>query len=534
MVVARHPLAAEAGVEVLEAGGNAVDAAVAASFANGVVQPVANTIGGGGHLVARLADGTVRAIDYRYAAPGRATPDMFEVGGPSPESGLFGWRGVRGQANEIGHLAAATPGSVAGLALAVDRWGRRSLAEDLAPAIRLAEDGFEMDWYGTLMQGIHLDVLSGSPHTASTFLRKGRFPFRPRIISEGDIHRQPALGRTLRVIASEGPEGFYEGEVAASVDREMRAGGGILDETDLAEYRPREAAPQKVALGDALVLGPLNMSIIVPLVRMLDLAGLRNLDARDPRRLHMVVEMLRRARADLLRAYGDEAYLEGSWEALSSADRAEVLLGTIDPRRRTDLEGADPSRGDGRGEGTVHLSAVDDEGNTVSLTETILGNWGCGVTTDTGILLNNGMVGFNPSPGHPNSIGPGKRPISYMSPVVVLGDGGTPVLSLGASGGQKIAAAVLQVLAYVVDLGMELQDAIEAPRIDLEGEAVLLDHRFPESVERDLREMGHEIIRREEGLATFEFANPGGIFVGADGVLTGGTNQYQQTAAVGI
>jgi gamma-glutamyltranspeptidase/glutathione hydrolase len=534
MVVARHPLAAAAGAEVLEAGGNAVDAAVAASFASGVVQPVANTIGGGGHIVVRPANGAPGAIDYRYMAPSRATSDMFEIGGASPESDLFGWHGVKGGANEVGALAAATPGSVAGLALAIERWGGGSLADALAPAIRLAEDGFEMDWYGSLMQGIHLDMLSSYPRTAATFLRDGGAPYRPRMIGDGDVFRQPALARTLRAIAADGPHAFYEGEVADSVEREIAAGGGILEAADLAAYRPRESTPPEVPYREALVLGPLNMSIIVPLVRMLAAADLRDLPPDDPRRLHLLVEILRRARFDLLRFYGDEEHGEHSWAELSSAERAEELISSIDRRRRTEVPGPDRTPGGGRGEGTVHLSAVDAQGTAVGLTETILGNWGCGVTTETGVLLNNGMVGFNPAPGHPNSIGAGKRPVSYMSPIVVLGADRAPALSLGASGGQKIAAAVLQVLANVLDLGMEMQDAIEAPRVDLEGEAVLLDDRFPATVEAALREMGHEVVRRAEGLATFEFANPCGIHVGQDGELAGGASQYQQTTVVGV
>lgn len=541
MVTARHPLAAEAGCEVLRQGGNAVDAAVAASFVGSVVQPVANTIGGGGLLVVRDPEASEAFIDYRYQAPIRATADMFTPVTRGPTSDLFGWSGVSGAANGVGHLAVAAPGSVAGLARAVERFGRRSLSDVMGPAIGLAEDGFEVDWYGSLMQGIHLDILTRFPITARTFLRDGRYPYRPRVLGHGDRLRQPELAAQLRRIAENGPRAFYEGEAAETLVRDVAAGGGILELPDLVGFEPREAQPRRVTFRGHTVLGPQNMAVWVQLVQILEHFDLSSLEPDAPRRLHLIAEILNRVRGDQLRYYGDLEQIDAPWSELSSTEHAAYLATSIDPTRRTDppsdriavAHGPGPAPNVEDAEHTVHISAVDERGMMASLTETILGDFGSGVTTETGVLLNNGLVGFNPEPGHPNSVGPRKRPVSFMTPLVVTRPDGSSFLALGASGGRKIAAAVVQILSLVLDHGLGLQDAVSMPRIDLEGDAILLDARFPESAGRDLASMGHRVERRSEDLSTFEFANPCGVLRDPDGTLTGGVNPFQMTSAVG-
>jgi gamma-glutamyltranspeptidase/glutathione hydrolase len=533
MVVARHPLAAQAGCETLQAGGNAVDACVAASFATSVVQPVASTIGGGGQLVVAMADGRRGAIDYRYTAPGRAHAGMFELGGPVAESDLFGYPGVRGHANEIGPRAVAVPGSIAGLTLAAEQFGVLPLSDLVEPALALATEGFEVDWYSSLMQAVHLDLLTSFPHTAATFLRDGRYPMRPRTIGPADVHRQPALGATLREIARDGRDGFYRGRSAEAIVKEVRSGGGLIEPTDLERFSPVTASPPEVELRRFAVLGPLNMAVIVPLVRMLALADLHALDPCDPRRFHLIVEMLRLARADQHESYGDENFSPSTWAALSSPTHAADRLARIDDRHRGAPVATSRRFPTARGEGTVHISAMDSAGNAASLTETVLGNWGSGVTTESGVLLNNGMVGFDPRPGRANSIAPGRRPVSFMSPLIVLDERRSPLLALGASGGRRISAAVLQVMSNVLDLGMDMQDAVAAPRVDLIDDAVLADQRLPASVIRDLEARGHRVVSRSEELCTFEFANPCGVLRTASGSLQGGVNPYQATAAVG-
>jgi gamma-glutamyltranspeptidase/glutathione hydrolase len=549
MVVARHPLSAQAGCAMLAAGGNAVDAAVAASFAGSVVQPVANTIGGGGVLVLHDPATGSFSIDYLYRAPLRATADMYALEADAAP-GLFGWSGVRDQANEIGHRAVATPGSVAGLVRAVEQFGQLSLSDVLAPAIELAHRGFEMDWYGSLMLGSHLDLLTRFPVTARTFLREGRFPYRPLMIGVGDIHRQPELAQTLQDVAKHGARGFYEGRAAEALTREMAVGGGLITAEDLRSYAPGQASTQEIRYRGYRVLGsPGNWVLYTQFFQMLGQFDLAGLAVDEPQRLHLLIEVMRRGWADRATYYGDPSFVAAPWQGLASPEYARALAGTIDPRRRSEpTHRPDPARfqaeltppagvvtaasaPEGR---TVHISAMDGAGRIASLTETILGNYGSGVTTEGGVLLNNGMMAFSPVPGHQNSIAPGKRPSSNISPLILLTADGHPFLAIGASGGRKIMGALLQIVSLVIDRGLGIQEAIAQPRVDLEGDAVVLDGRFPDTTARGLEAMGHRVVRRVEDLSTFEFGNPCGILRDASGVLHGGVNPYQMTTAVGV
>jgi len=542
MVAARHPLAAEAGREILAAGGNAVDAVVAASFAESVVQPAASTIGGGGILCARLG-GTSYGVNYLFEAPGGARPDMFPVTGEAGQA-LFGWSGVKDRLNEIGHLAAAVPGSVAGLCRAAQAHGRLGLGALLKPAIRLAQDGFEMDWYGSLMAGIHLDEIMRFPWTARLLLRDGRYPYRPAMLGPGDVHRQPELAETLRAIATDGADAFYRGAIAQSIADEMARGGGIVALADLARYRALESGLQETVYRGHRVLGhPDALMIYVEFLNILAQFDMAALAPEDPRRLHLIVEIFRRCWHDRMRFSGDRRFVDGPWEELASAAYGAAVAATIDPRRRTGLDHHPDPRGPrspapgpaSRAESrTVHISAVDRDGGIASLTETVLGNYGCLVATASGVLLNNGMMSFAPVPGHANSIAPGKRPGSNMTPLLVLDPTGRPFLALGASGGRKIITAVLQVLNLVIDHKLGIQEAVAHPRVDLEGERVIVDARLPPDVADDLRAMGHEVAVREEGLSTFEFGNALGLLIEPSGLVKGGVNPFQATAAVGV
>jgi gamma-glutamyltranspeptidase / glutathione hydrolase len=532
LVTARHPLAAEAGVGVLRRGGNALDAAAAAILATGVVQPFATTIGGGGVLTAVQPGGRAYTLDYRSEAPTAATPDMYGAAGAVP--GLIGWAGVPGRANEIGPSAAAVPGTVHGLVTAHQALGRLPWAEVLAPAIALADSGFETDWFGALMQGAYLDVLLGFAATARTFLREGRYPHRPPINGPGDLFCQPALAATLRELASGGLTAYLDGSAGPALMGEMSRLGGLISAADLAGYRPRPAAPHTVAYRAHTVLGPAHSGVYGLLFAVLDQLDLPAHDALAPPRLHLVAEAVRRCR----RIEGLHA---GDWRPALWADHpglAREVAASIDPQRRDDAwrdawwaQGSTVA--DVGQEQTAHVCAVDSDGMMVSLTETILAAYGSMVTTPAGMLMNNAMFAFVPVPGYPNSVAPGHRPQSSMSPLVVVDGTGRPVLAAGASGGRRISAAVVQVVAYVLDHGLGAQDAVAAPRLDVAGDTVLVDSRFPDGVAMALESRGHQVERVEEDLSTLHFANPAAVVLADDATMHAGVSPLHLTVAAG-
>lgn len=532
MVATRHPLAAEAGCSVLECGGNALDAAVAASLASSVVMPVANTIGGGGLLVVHDPHtGLSGTIDYRYEAPRAAYDGMYDPTPSAPDS-LFTADAALDQANEIGHRAIAVPGSVAGLIRAHQQWGRLPLAAVSSSAIRLARDGFEMDWYGTLMAAGHLEILRRYPRTASMFLRDG-LPYRPPIMGAGDLMRQPALADTLEEIVATDGASFYRGELASQVIDDLTAHGALIDADDLADYEPRESDSIALSYRGHTILGAANAALYRQLIPLLDQLELADYAPADPRRLHLLVEALRRCRAEQDTWYGDELALDhAQFRHLTSKSHAVELAASISRNRRTDPIVSRPWTA--RAECTMHVSAIDADRMAVSLTETILGNWGSGVTAPGGVLLNNGMSGFTLRPGHPNAVGGRKRPLSNMTPLIVLHPDGSLACTLGASGGPRIVGAVVQVLSHMIDHGLGIQEAIEQPRVDVHGEHVLLDARLGQDTAAELAGYGHEVLTRTETLSTFEFANPCGIAVKPDGKLHGGASPFQTTTAVGF
>lgn len=244
LVAARHPLAAEAGIDVLRRGGNALDAAVAAILATGVVQPFATTIGGGGLLTAVRPDGPPYSLDYRSQAPDGATPDVY--GATNASAGLLGWSGVPDRANEIGHRAVAVPGTVPGLITAHHALGRLPWAQVLAPAITLADGGVETDWFGALMQGTYLERLLRFPITARTFLRAGRYPYRPPMIGPGELFCQPELATTLRELADGGLAAYLNGAAGPALVDEMSRHDGLITAADLTSYQPRPTTPHAV------------------------------------------------------------------------------------------------------------------------------------------------------------------------------------------------------------------------------------------------------------------------------------------------
>lgn len=504
MVTTDAPLATRVGVRVLEDGGNAVDAAVATAFALAVVYPEAGNIGGGGFLVARMADGTTASLDFRERAPAGASADMF-----------LDEQGELTGASITGHLASGVPGAVAGLWRAHERFGRKPWAELLAPAIRLAEEGFTADERFQAVIAGEAERLARFPASAELFLPGGE------PVQAGSRWRNPDLAAVLRRIAERGPAGFYQGETAALIAAEMRRGGGLITEADLAEYEARWREPvvfdyrgHQVVSMPPPSSGGITLALIANILEGYDLAGL---GWHSPEALHLTAEAMRRAFADRNHFLGDPDYVDIPRAMLLSDDYAARQRATIARDRATRSSAVAPGLGasgasgrDEEGDHTTHFGVVDAEGNAVGLTTTVNFLYGSAVTVaGAGFVLNDEMDDFTSKPGEPNAYGlvqgvanaiePGKRMLSAMTPTVVAGPDGRVRLVTGARGGPRIITAVWQVLSNVVDHGMDVRDAVAAPRIHHQHLPDVLQYErdgLPDDVVTSLRALGHEVRPR--------------------------------------
>lgn len=490
LVASQHHAASDIGAQVLADGGNAVDAAVTAGLAIGTVEPWMSGLGGGGCMLVYVArERAAYAVDFGMRAPAALDPADYSVVA-GRDSDLFGWPAVLEDRNVMGPSSFAVPGFVAGHALALERFGTRSWAQALAPAIELAEAGFAVDWYGTLKIAGEARVLSRYPESARVFLPGGNVPAgtwggTPPRITLGK------LAQTLGQLAEAGPRDFYEGEIAEAIAGDAAALGSPLAGADLADYRasvipiePESYRGATVHAAPPLTGGP-----------------------------------------TLLRAL---ALLAGGWTpgpapaADAYAAYARCLLDAYTERLATHGDAA-------RSEScTTHLSVVDREGNLVALTQTLLSVFGSKVILPrSGILMNNGIMWFDPRPGRPNSLGPGKRPLANMCPTIVERDDGL-AFALGASGGRRIIAAILQLVSFLVDFRMSIDAAVHQPRIDVSGAAaVIADGKLPPAVLSALAR-DHELCTETHGVYPALFACPNiaardhgrGVSIGAAFVMS--------------
>jgi gamma-glutamyltranspeptidase/glutathione hydrolase len=461
MVVSQHYLASQVGMDVLWDGGNAVDAAVAAAFALAVVYPAAGNIGGGGFLVCRSPEGEVGLYDFRETAPAAATPSMFLRNGTYDKA-----------LHHDSHLAVGVPGTVAGLHMAWKERGKLSWKRLLEPAIALAREGFILsDGLARSLADV-LPDMKRHPASLAQFSRKG-IPYEV-----GDLLKQPDLARTLERIASEGPTGFYAGETARLIEKEMKAGGGLITLKDLEAYQPKRRTPLRGSYRgyDVITVAPAS-SGGVGLLEMLNLLEGYDLVSKgwgSSAYVHLVAEAMRRAFADRARWLGDPEFNpQMPVERLVSKEYARALRHTIREERASP---SSPNSFEWPAESgqTTHLSVVDEDRGAVSLTYTLEDNYGSKIVVPgAGFLLNNEMGDFNAGPGltnadglvgtEPNLAAPGKRMLSSMTPTILEKDGRL-FMVLGSPGGRKIPGAVLLTILNVVDFGMNVQDAIDAPR----------------------------------------------------------------------
>jgi gamma-glutamyltranspeptidase / glutathione hydrolase len=531
MVAAADPLAARVGVDVLRAGGNAVDAAVAVGFALAVTYPYAGNIGGGGFMVIRLADGRETTIDFRERAPSRAARDMFvdDSGHVVPER------------SQVGALAAGVPGSVAGLAYARSHYGTRPLAQLVTPAVTLARDGFEVSWQ-----------LSGSLTHSKSLLSK--FPASLRAFytadgsapQAGDRLTQSDLAVTLQRIADQGPDAFYRGAVADLIVAEMQRTGGLISKDDLASYRPVERPPVTGTYRGYRIVSMAPPSsggvAIIELLNVLEGFPLSDYGAGSSRTMHVLAEAERRVFADRAQWIADPDFVRVPLAGLTSRAYAESLRRGIDPTHAT------PSSAVGAGtptayesNETTHYSVVDASGNAVAVTTTINGGYGNGqLVPGAGFLLNNEMDDFTARPGQPNSAGlvtgttnaiaPGKRMLSSMAPTIVVKDGRNWLVT-GSPGSGMIISTVLQTIVNMIDFGMNVQEAVDAPRMHHQWQPDVLQLErpgFPADVVHALEALGHTTrIVDEIGEAQAIAIDP------ATGVRLGAADPRGAGAAIG-
>lgn len=463
MIASASPLASEAGLEILRKGGNAVDAAVAVAFALAVVHPEAGNLGGGGYMVLRTADGRTSAIDYKEMAPAAAHTGMF----------------ANRQESSIGYKASAVPGTVAGMGMAHEKYGKLPWKEVLEPAHRLAEKGFPASQRMELILALQVPVMKQFPETAKIFLHGSDQPLK-----QGELVIQKDLAETIARIQKEGWREFYTGKTAHLIDKQMAAHNGTIRYDDLKNYKAVERQPVKGTFRGNIILSmPPSSSGGATLIEMLNI--FENFPAQlgmegSSQQLHYQVESMRRAFRDRAQYSADPAFFDVPLDLLTSKDHARELAAGIQPDHATPSSSLPSPRPDAppsappeaslrwdepyESADTTHFSVIDEQGNIVSNTYTLNNFYGSQVMI-AGVLFNDIMSAFSQRPGDRGEVKPGKRPISSMTPTIVLHPDGSPWFALGSPGSQTIPNTVFQVIVNIIDSKMALRDAVEWPRI---------------------------------------------------------------------
>ena len=524
MVVSDDSLASEVGLAILRAGGNAVDAIVATAFAMAVTYPEAGNIGGGGFIVARMADGREVSIDFREIAPKAATRNMYidEKGDVAPTS-------------LTGHLASGVPGAVAGLYAIHEKHGSMPWRDVVGPAIALADKGFAV---GQRFARITKqdERLAQFPASAALFIPNGR------AIEAGDHWRNPDLANTLRRIAERGPDGFYKGETADLIVAEMKRGGGIITHEDLASYQAKWREPIRFDYRGHRVLsmapassGGITLAIMANILEGYDLRASGPATATT---IHLIAEASRRAFADRNHYLGEPDVVKIPTATLLSEEYAAKQRASIAAQRATPSLEVRPGMGAiSEGDHTTHMSVVDKQGNAVGLTTTVNELFGSAVTiAGAGFVMNDEMDDFSAKPGSPNlfglvqgeanAIAPGKRMLSAMTPTIVVAPNGQTLLVTGARGGPRIISAVFQIMSYVIDHQFPIDKAMEAPRVHHQHLPDVLYHErgaLDDAEIASLKAMGHAVQERPGSVGSANsIMRVGGSWMGAPDPRSGG------------
>lgn len=487
MVVAAHPLAAKAGLEILKKGGNAIDAAVATASTLNACEPFASGIGGGGFMVIYLSQSKkVTVINFREKAPSSASPDMFISEGKIMEE----WRKTHG-------FAVAVPGALAGWTYALKKYGTKDLSEVMEKAIEIAEKGFLVSPTFSLINKDEYEKLILNDGEQSCYLNQG-FPFEP-----GDVFRNPDLARTFKLLASKGSEEFYKGQIARKIVEAVKKKDGVMRVEDLALYEPLEQEPLKGTYKDyTLFTIPPPSAGGLHIIQLLNIAEkwpLKIWGSNHPDYIHHFSEALRFVFADRARYLGDPKVVSIPLKELLSKKYAEQIASQIKSDRVLDSYPYGKfGEAENETENTTHLCVIDKEGNIVSLTQSINHFFGSGIVPGkTGFLLNNQMDDFSGDPSSPNAPGPNKQPISSMGPLILFKKD-KPYLVLGSPGGTRIFSSLTQIILNVIEFGMPLDEAIETPRFftsSSQGKArnLSVESRIPPSSLESLEKKGHTL-----------------------------------------
>ena len=476
IVAAQHPEAAQVGADVLSAGGNAMDAAVATAIALSVVEPWLSGLGGGGFLLHASPDGTVDSLDFNLRAPAEADPADYPLAGG--EGGdWFNWPSVQDDRNLIGPMAICVPGAVAGLAAALEQHGTISWADALAPAIRLAERGMRVDWFARLAFAVDTPGLLQNATAAELFLN-----LDARVPDPSDPTAQllpmPKKTQMLRDLAKNGARDFYEGQIAAQLVSDLQAAGSKITASDLAEYQPIWRQPAQTTYRDRTIYTIPGLSGGPSLLATLDTLKNKSMNTQT--------------------------------EAEFSAAHADAIRTAYEVRLKTMGHAAAAQ------DCTSHLSVIDSSGAMVSLTNTLLSRFGSKVVAPSlGLLMNNGMMWFDPRPDHTNSIASGAIPLSNMSPVITIRDG-RPDIAIGAAGGRQIFPAIVQLLSRMIDLGETPQAAFHAPRIDASAPTILVNRAAAPDTASAIA-TNHPVQITEDSLYPVQFAIPTLVQAGRNG-----------------
>ena len=499
VVVSTQKIASNIGLQVLKDGGNAFDAAVAVGYALAVVHPVAGNIGGGGFAVIHTAAGDNVALDFREMAPGKATRDMYldKDGNVIPKS------------STDGYLATGVPGTVAGMSALLNKYGTKSLATLMQPAIKYAEDGFVVSERQAETFKEHAPRLSKFASSRKYFLKPDGSTYK-----EGETVIQKDLAKTLRMIAQQGPDAFYKGDIAELIAKDMAANGGLITTEDLAKYKPIWREPVKGTYRgyEILSMSPPSSggTHILQILNVVEGYDLKSLGFGSSATVHAMAEAMRYAYADRSEFMGDPDFVKVPVKGLISKEYAAEIRAKIDPAKATSSSQVRPGTpGIHEGTNTTHYSIVDKFGNAVSITYTINDYYGSAAAVNgAGFLLNNEMDDFSIKPGVPNIYGlvggaanavePYKRPLSSMSPTIVLKDGKIYMV-VGSPGGSRIITTVLQVISNVIDHDMNIREAVDAPRIHMQwlpDELRIEKNGLAKDVIDSLTAMGYKVVVR--------------------------------------
>ncbi len=549
MVATKDKLATEAGLEILRMGGNAVDAGVASCLAVGVVEPESSGIGGGGYMVFQMEDqGGV--IGFPMKGPNAGTPDMYSLSG-EPSVGSFGWAGVLNDENIHGYRSIAVPGCVAGLAEAHKRFGNLPWSEVVAPAANIARNGFSPEWFTLYKLGGLSQMLLRYTELRETFMPDNQLPYGG--IEAPYILKQPNLAKALDSIARDGANSLYRGELTEEITRDIQSNGGILTMQDFDQYKPFywknglefKYRGKTIRVPNYACAG-ITSAMTLKLLNKFDLSSTQH---NSVEALHLYISAARMAYADRFEYIADPEFADVPWQGLVSDTYTDRRSGEIGANCASQFSPGNPWIEEGRDpkfvlesskprpdNGTTHLTVVDGEGNAVSITNTIMSGFGSGIIPKgTGIVMNNGMMWYDPVPGRVNSIAPGKYPLNNMTPALVLGKDGVEI-AVGASGGRRITNCVTSLISKMIDFGLSPQEAIDAPRVDCSSTTTDVPLELDPDVIQGLMAKGHNIRVLGEGFTQTgfaKFASPTAI-TRSNGTFLGGVDTFHSAYAAGL